>query len=427
MAEKKVILKDGTDELLPKTSASMVFTESGQTVESALKNAGGGGGTGDSGIVDITYIISKLDLTNGGTMDSTDLSTLKGYMSAGKVLKATIGGVTLLFNYDTSSSTIVMTSAPVVSMGMYGMMMSISYLIDSNTGEYIGANDESNGKLVNQIIPSNYTATKICQMTGYMKPSSYAAITPEDTIDSAIGKLEAGIGSGGTGGGGDNIYWIPSDILNLESGDTYEEILAALGGSLDDIYEAVKSGKIFYSNTESNISYISFCIDVYFPFMQYAAFFSFTVRSNSYSPLANYEVYCNTSSPRQSYVKIIYIEGYKLNTNIYFLSSISNTEDISTAVGGESGLKKIIQAVKDGNRLVIRGESSNLTEGTVLSTDVFVNAYEEKENGDLTISYSLFGIAQGGSYYGGTYYVITYTKASNTFAIQSHNIAQTIS
>lgn len=47
MAQKKVILKDGTDELLPKTSASMVFTESGQTVESALKNAGGGGGTGD--------------------------------------------------------------------------------------------------------------------------------------------------------------------------------------------------------------------------------------------------------------------------------------------------------------------------------------------------------------------------------------------
>ena len=39
MAEKKVILKDGADELLPKTSASMVFTESGQTVEAALQNA----------------------------------------------------------------------------------------------------------------------------------------------------------------------------------------------------------------------------------------------------------------------------------------------------------------------------------------------------------------------------------------------------
>lgn len=39
MAQKKVILKDGTDELLPKTSASMVFTESGQTVEAALQNA----------------------------------------------------------------------------------------------------------------------------------------------------------------------------------------------------------------------------------------------------------------------------------------------------------------------------------------------------------------------------------------------------
>ena len=39
MAQKKVILKDGADELLPKTSASMVFTESGQTVEAALQNA----------------------------------------------------------------------------------------------------------------------------------------------------------------------------------------------------------------------------------------------------------------------------------------------------------------------------------------------------------------------------------------------------
>lgn len=323
MAEKKVILKDGADELLPKTSASMVFTESGQTVENALKSAGGGG---------------------TGGIDEEQLSQ---YLSQHKYITQT-------------------------------------------------ALDEAN-----YLKPTS-------AITGYSKASNYTALAPTDTLNEALGKLEAWIGSGGTGGGGDNIYWIPSDILNLESGDTYEEILAALGGSLDDIYEAVKSGKIFYSNTESTISYRSFCIDVFLPFMQQAAFFSFTVRSNISSPLANYEVYCNTSSPRESYVKIIYIEGYKLNTNICFLSSSSNTEDISTAVGGESGMKKIIQAVNDGNRLVIRDVSSKRNQ------DFLCSFCEKYDNGNMNIILSGIGYGLWGGI--GGLLSISYSKTSNTFS-----------
>ena len=60
MAQKKVILKDGSDDLLPKTLASMVFTEAGQTVEAALQSAGGGSSSGGG--------TGNVNVTNGSSL-----------------------------------------------------------------------------------------------------------------------------------------------------------------------------------------------------------------------------------------------------------------------------------------------------------------------------------------------------------------------
>ena len=120
-------------------------------------------------------------------------------------------------------------------------------------------------------------------------------------------------------------------------------------------------------------------------------------------------------------VREYYPSGYPLKPELYALTSSSDTDTISSAVGGESGLKEIIQAVKDGNRLVIRGTPpSGLKIGT-LSTDVIMNTYDESENGDLQIVYTLFGLAQGGAYLGGSIYVLKYTKSSNTFSVGNAN------
>ena len=399
MAQKNVLVRDGADELLPKTSASMVFTESGQTVENALKNAGGGGGTGDSGIVDITSIISKLDLTNGGTMDSTDLSTLKGYMSAGRVLKATIGGVTLLFNYDTSSSTIVMTSAPVVSVGMYGAMVAISFLIDANTGEYIGTNNESSGKLVNQIIPSNYTATKICQMNGYTKPSSYAAITPEDTIDSAIGKLEAGIGSGGAGGGGeDDVYYLPEGLYNLNELSTEEEVNNALNGTENDIISAISSGKRLYIRKSGTIGVFSTPVTGYV-FVGSVWSISFIVKDSGLLP----EIHTIYSTKN---VRISYVSGYK-NPYLILADLIGNedSDSILRVFGDFDGFMKLVKNINDENII----KTSTTSGYIILSAEA-----KEEDNGDISVSLSGIGPNLWGGY--GGVLTVNYTKSSNTFS-----------
>ena len=397
MAEKKVILKDGTDELLPKTSASMVFTESGQTVEAALQNAGGGG-TGDSGIVDITSIYSKLNIQNGGIMGSEDLTALKGYIAAGKVLKATMDGTTLTFSYNISDTLITLSSSPMVIPSAYGAMMVISLLVDPETGEYVGVTDESRGQLVQQMIPSNVNAAQLCTMNGYTKPSAYSAISPSDNLNTAIGKLEAGIGSGGEGG--EDVYYLPGEIMLLKSGATNEEITDAFGGlDYNQIRDAIL-GKRVYIEGRSSV-YLKCMVPV-------SVAFGLGINVNlqwTHPDLERiyYLTYANIPS-----VRIIYIRGYDLDIRIRSLTSNSSTDNISAAVGGESGLKSIIQAVKDGNRLVIRDVKNGVNQ------DLLVSFYSIEDNGDMQLCFSGIGYGLwdglGGSLF------ITYTKSSNTFS-----------
>ena len=70
--------------------------------------------------------------------------------------------------------------------------------------------------------------------------------------------------------------------------------------------------------------------------------------------IKEYVVYIKIgSSGGNGSVKRIYPKGYALKSELFYLSSSSTSEEISTAVGGESGLKSIIQASRDRNRLVI--------------------------------------------------------------------------
>lgn len=401
MAQKKVILKDGTDELLPKTSASMVFTESGQTVESALKNAGGGG-TGDSGIADITSIYSKMNIQNGGILGSDDLATLKGYMEAGKVLKMAMVGATLTFSYNTSGTLIALSSSPMVSPSMYGAMIVFSLLIDSETGEYVGVTDEGSGHLVQQMIPSSVTATQLCTMNGYTKPSAYSALAPTDTLNVALGKLEAGIGSGGTGGG-DDTYYLSSDVDSLDADSSHENILAALGGSLDDIIAAIGNKRIAITYVLIGFIGRSFPVS--------ASRVGNTIVNLSYYSAYERtlkEIICNTSDTNQSIVKIMYPHGYPLNVEVCSLTSSSDTDTISTAVGGESGMKKIIKAINDGNRLVVRDVSSKRNQ------DFLCSFCEKHVNGNMNIILSGIGYGLWGGI--GGLLSISYNKTSNTFS-----------
>ena len=109
---------------------------------------------------------------------------------------------------------------------------------------------------------------------------------------------------------------------------------------------------------------------------------------------------------------VSYKRGYRLSLSLYSLTGSSASDDIGTAVGGEAGLKEIIQAAKDGNVFFINGKSDNIN----YRTDLSVNIFSEDANGDLSISFTGFGYALWEGL--GGMMILTYTKSSNTFGVQ---------
>lgn len=348
MAQKKVILKDGADELLPKTSASMVFTESGQTVENALKNAGTGG---------------------GGTGGGIDEEQLAQYLQQHK------------------------------------------YITQTELDE------------ANYLKPTS-------AITGYAKASNYTALDPTDTLNEALGKLEAGIGSGA--GGGDDVYYLPGDIFILDSNKTKDEIVSAFGG-VDKIREfaeaVILQNKIVYirvtgqslyvcngGNVPVSVSFWGFgATELSISFVGHEYKKGITPVLKKINLIATFSQYeGGTNSVSNASVKIIYEEGYALKPEIYLLSTNSTSDEISTAIGGEAGLKGIIQAVKDGNRLVIRGTTESFSNYTI-NQDLICSMYDISDNGDMMIVMVGYGLYIFGGK--GNSLVINYTKSSNLFSL----------
>lgn len=218
-----------------------------------------------------------------------------------------------------------------------------------------------------------------------------------------------------SGGGSDDTYYLPINVYKLESGATKEEIAEAVGDTTALANAAIEGKKIYikgamgfgYGSVPVSVSTVG------------------TVFTISFSEVSNLSDKCNQkiiyfTNTVASRCKIIYPEGYTLDSKVYQLTSTSTSDDISAAVGGESGLKAIIQAVKDGNRLVIRGTNDSLGD-TTINQDLICNWYEESENGDISlvisgIGYGLFGGVAG-------FLNINYTKSSNTFSCIYTSIA----
>ena len=208
------------------------------------------------------------------------------------------------------------------------------------------------------------------------------------------------------GGGADDTYYLSSDVTDLDADSSHEEILAALGGSLDGIIAAI-GNKYITITTSALFGTIGHSIPV-----SAERIGSTNVRLSYYDEYGGIlkGIICSTSNTSQSKVKEIYTSGYPVKPEILSLSSSSTSEEISKAVGGESGLKAIIQAVKDGNRLFFKETGEN---GMVSLVYPYSVIYSVSDNGDMDFSfaywmYVIFGFSNTGL-------SIRYTKSSNTF------------
>lgn len=167
-----------------------------------LVKVSSGSGEAENGFVDVSGILGKLNLEDGGTMDSGDFQTLKGYLSERKMLCITSIGegepaiAPCSYNIDELSNMAIISCIVPSERGRRSHITSYNFMISLDTGKYYGMNDETYGYMVEQTIPFESEVTQRCKMNEYEVPDEYTAISSEDTISSAIGKLEAGLKSG---------------------------------------------------------------------------------------------------------------------------------------------------------------------------------------------------------------------------------------
>ena len=223
----------------------------------------------------------------------------------------------------------------------------------------------------------------------------------------------------------DDIFYLPRSVVDLKTA-TEESLKYAFGG--EDairafIQEAVVGGKSVYIRVnnikETTVSGayggLSYNIPVS---IECSAFGIIVIRVSFIYSTTNYtflhkRIIFNYSAGNNSYSSIeiaeTYLNGYNLNQDLYSLSDSSTSDDISIAIGGEDGMKRIIKAIKDGNTFFTVG---SLGDGNQ-KTQLFPNIYAEKENGDLSITFIGFGYMLWGGM--GGILMIAYTKISNTF------------
>lgn len=350
--------------------------------------------SGTGGSVDISDLISRIAQIAeiGGTCTDEDYSTLKGYADNGIVTYINSEGTSLIINIKNITGTIILSYSVESESSITYAVITVS---------------SSKGVAITQKIILPDTKIGSGSLGAYTKPASYSAISKEDSISTAIGKLEAGLGTSGGGSSSDDEFYLPSAVYRLTSGATATEITDAFGG--DDGIQAFKNAmnekkKIYIKHDEP---YIKSLIPVSYE-ITFGALWGISFRKDDYGGVSNSAM---TLRITQSCVYSVYDGGYALNASFYGLTSSSTTEEISTAVDGEKGMKKLIQAIRDSNRIYI-----NTSEEFQQKTSLLCNLYSVDDNGDMSVLLWGMGYFLWGQLLGGIQ--INYTKSTNTFSAE---------
>lgn len=352
------------------------------------------GGTGGS--VDISDIMQRIVQLSEieGTCTDEDYNALKGYADSGIITYINVEGTSMIVHVKNLDGVIqalyVVNNVQLASVAIFiidtskkvSVANNIFYTIDNYGSGLLGS---------------------------YSKPSSYSAITKDDTISAAIGKLEAGLGTSGGGSSSDDIYYLSSELLNLDNQATSEDIYSALGGEdkKEELKEAIGNGKKIYIS--GGITYAPTPVTCYnlYGVSIYISFIKYNYKESEI---------VNITITTFSNIKIIFNDGFGLNSSFYSLTSYSSNEDISSSIGGESGMKKLIKAIEDGNRIYIKS-STDLQQ----RTDLLCNTYAKSDNGDMSVIFFGFGYGLWGQI--GGYIQIQYTKSSNTFSAKASGLS----
>lgn len=354
---------------------------------------------GVGGSVDITDIMARLGelFEVEGTCTDEDYNALKGYAENGIVTYVNVDGVALQVNVSITDG-----------------IITLRYNIFDGKQDTIQQFSITSTKVVAHSYNSFLAITNmgVGVLGEYNKPTSYSAITANDEISDAIGKLEAAISNGSSS----DFYYVPSAVLTLRSIATSDEILAAFGGSekRTELANAVKEGKIIVIEGNGS-AYGSAIVPHCFALGGLLVYMSF-IRNN-----IGTSEYVRIDLGTSSKIRVIYANGFKLSSKINVLKSSSTSGEISSAIGGLNGILALKKAVEDGNTIYADADNSVLGANEIsgrMQLSVTVAKYNT--------SYSIVISGVQSSYFyaalSASYLVIDYNTVSNTFSCQKYVI-----
>lgn len=353
------------------------------------------------GSVDISDLISRIAQIAeiGGTCTDEDYSTLKGYADNGTVTYINSEGTSLIINIKNLTGTIILSYSVESESSITYAVITVS---------------SSKGVAITQkiILPDTNIGSGL--LGAYTKPASYSAISKEDSISTAIGKLEAGLGTSGGGSSSDGIYYLPTAVLDLDTLATSDEIVTAFGGSdkRTELINAIKAGKKIYIQGDEIYSSVPVVVYIFFNIVPHMSFIR--RRTTISSEIVNIAFGSGNSN-----INVISTDGYEVNGKVNLLTSSSTTSDISAALGGIDGVKKLKKAIEDGNSIYTTFYSDSSTKITSARLNLSVVIISDESEYAITIC----GV-QGESYLSMIntgYLYIVYDVASNTFTCERYN------
>lgn len=374
-----------------------------------------GGGTADS--VQWTKVLNKPSWVNSATKPTYTASEV-GALPVGTFIPSKVSELTNDSNFLTSANLKTINGESIVGSGNISISGTGGITEAPKDGKTYGRN---NGLWVvtSQMdeAPSDGNAyarknkgwatvlekTETALLDNYLKQDSYTAIEPTDSINSAIGKLEAGLNSQSGGSSSDGIYYLPSSVLELTSTSTSEQIVEAFGGSdkKQELKNAISENKKIYIQGNGTYgitpvySYNLLGISLYVVFIR------------SYPRLEIVQVTFSISS----FCSVYIVNGYSISYKINKLTNDSTSEEISSIFGGLSQIKELEKAIKDGNMIYTKLDDTS-TSRMILSITI------QNDGSKYYIAVSgVSGDSYLSSYPIGHLY-ITYDIASNTFDCQ---------
>ncbi len=361
----------------------------------------GGWVVSEFGSEDITELWQRVTQIGevGGAISLEDYNTLIQY--------ATNATEVYLKNKDSYMPINLMYTGGVVYLGwtipIAGMgMMSLSVMI----------NPDRTVKKSQSAIPSDNTVSQAATLNGYSKPSVYSAITAEDTINVAMGKLEAGIGAGG--GVSNNDFIIEnSSIFNVKATDSEEKLREYFGGAsnIENIKNAIKENKTILFKKNTGI--LSCCLRAQSIYSFDIAYMLIDIPLDGATDgKINCKSVCFKLHTDPSIVYFNYVRGYELKNGLDALTMDSTDAEIK-AVLPVSLLPELMALCKLGCRFKMPITQGYLAGGTI---DALLTITKDTSSQDYIIqisgaSYGLFESITFGTR------IISYSASSNTYTI----------